>query len=119
MADERFTPWTPETVAGRYYGLRQVGEDPYNYETLALTIHSLKSASLEWGLQGKDGDRGRKTLELRDVHADKGGFTATVVGKRPVLVPEKLSGRFVTKWSKGKGPVEHGLLLEGDWFLEI
>jgi hypothetical protein len=119
MMGAEFTPTTVDDASGRYLGFRQVGNDPYGYQSLELTLSAKPmKAVLVWRRRDQ---REKKELQLVDIKVDPSGLSATVKGDRPPGVPEKLRGRFVLKGpgSNAKGAVERGLLLDGDWFLAV
>lgn len=116
-----YSPRTVKSPAGRYYGLKQVGPDPYGYQSLELTIDTKGGATLVWARRDQADERERKTLTLTDVKVNDSGLSATVKGDRPAEVPAKLSGKFVSKSPppNAKGAVRDGILFAGDWFLEV
>lgn len=117
MSASEYQPRTVKDPAGRYYGLKQVGTDPYGYQMLELVIDAKGNATLTWSRRDQTDVREKKELTLSDVKIDVSGFTANVVGTRPKEVPAKLNGKFVTKYPPGKGEVRDGILFPGDWFL--
>ena len=120
LAGSEYQPRTVKQPVGRYYGLRQIGADPYNYHSLELVIVSRVSAKLTWTRSDQEGEKERRVLTLTDLQLDDAGFSAVVKGNRPSTVPAKLVGRFVTKAPPGnaKGAMEPGILFQDDWFLE-
>jgi hypothetical protein len=110
MMTMTFMPWQASSVAeraGRYYGTKQVGRDPYHYEQFAIVIDK------NGGVTG-DG------VTLADVKVTVDAISLRVVTGRPSSLPERVSGRFVRRAppADAKGPVEEGILVDGtDWFL--
>jgi hypothetical protein len=120
LAASDYAPRTVKAPAGRYLGFKQVGSDPYNYESLELVLTAKGGATLTWARRDQTGERERRRLPLSDLHLDEAGFAATVKGDRPPTVPARLEGRFVIKGpgDNAKGPLEPGILFTGDWFLQ-
>jgi hypothetical protein len=120
LAASDYAPRTVKAPAGRYLGFKQVGTDPYNYESLELILTVRGSATLTWARRDQTDERERRRLPLSDLHLDEAGFAATVKGDRPPTVPARLEGRFVIKGpgNDAKGPLEPGILFNGDWFLQ-
>ena len=120
LAASDYTPRTVKAPAGRYLGFKQVGNDPYNYESLELILTAKGGATLTWARRDQTDERERRRLPLSDLHLDEAGFAATVKGDRPPTVPARFEGRFVIKGpgANAKGPLEPGILFSGDWFLE-
>jgi hypothetical protein len=116
-----YTPRAERSPAGRYYGLKQVGPDPYGYQSLELVIDAKGGATLVWARRDQTDERERKTLPLADVKVTEAGVSATVTGARPAEVPAKLSGKFVTRVPppNAKGALRDGVLFGRDWFLEV
>lgn len=122
LMTSQFSPRTVVDASGRYYGLKQVGADPYGYQSLELTLTAkATTATLIWTRRDQTDERERKTLTLTDLKVDSHGLSANVKGDRPAGIPARWSGKFMTKYppANAKGPVEEGLLLEGDWFLAV
>jgi hypothetical protein len=121
MSASEYQPHSVKDPAGRYYGLKQVGADPYGYQSLELVIDAKGGASLVWARRDQTDERERKTITLTDVKLTAAGLSATVTGDRPKEVPAKLNGKFMTKYppENAKGPVFEGILFAGDWFLEL
>ena len=120
LAASEYSPRTVKAPAGRYLGFKQVGSDPYNYESLELVLTAKGGATLTWARRDQTDERERRRLPLSDLHLDEAGFSATVRGDRPPTVPNRLEGRFVIKGpgDNAKGPMEPGILFTGDWFLQ-
>ena len=120
LAGSEYQPRTVKQPAGRYFGVKQIGADPYNYHSLELIIDTKGGAKLTWARRDQETERERRVLTLTEIHVDESGFSAVIKGDKPVAVPAKWVGRFVTKFPPGnaKGPVAPGILFEGGWFLE-
>ncbi|MDX2015966.1 MAG: hypothetical protein SFW67_37575 [Myxococcaceae bacterium] len=114
-------PVTAEAAKGTYRGVKLSGEGLLDSEHLVLVLDGSPVASLSWSKFHDGADRGSVELKLEDVRIARGRFTATVRGKRPAGLPEKLRGEFVTRSppANAKGRVRPGLRLDGDWFLEL
>lgn len=119
MSASEYAPRKVKDPAGRYYGLKQVGTDPYGYQMLELVIDAKGRAKLTWSHRDHLDVRETKELALSDVKIDESSFGANVKGARPNEVPAKLNGKFVTKYPPGKGEVVDGILFPGDWFLKV
>lgn len=114
-----YMPRAEKSPAGRYYGVKQVGADPYGYQSLELVIDEKGGATLVWARRDQTAELERKTITLADVKVGETGLSANVKGARPAEVPAKLLGKFVRKLPppNAKGRVEEGLLFARDWFL--
>jgi hypothetical protein len=121
MSASEYAPRTVKEPAGRYYGTKQVGADPYGYQSLELVIDAKGGATLTWSRRDQTAELERMALPLTAIKIDEAGFTATVTGKRPAQVPAKLAGKFMFKVppANAKGQVHEGILFPGDWFLEV
>ncbi|MFO0594375.1 MAG: hypothetical protein U0228_03700 [Myxococcaceae bacterium] len=122
LAGSDFQPREAKDWTGRYYGLQQVGSDPYGYESISFTLGKGRTTlGLIWTRSDQTGEKERRDLQLTDVKIDAKGLTAKVKGKRPATIPEEWKGQFVTKYppNNAKGPVVEGLLLEGGWFVSL
>lgn len=117
-----FAPRAVTDPSGRYIGFKQVGKDPYNYHSLEFTLTAKStSAKLLWSRRDQFDVREKKEMQLEDLKIDANGLTARVKGDRPEGVPATLKGKFVSKspGANAKGPVEPGILFDGDWFLVL
>ncbi|MFT3712641.1 MAG: hypothetical protein QM817_33750 [Archangium sp.] len=122
LMTSQFFPRTVADPSGRYYGVKQVGADPYGYQSLELTLTAkATTATMIWVRRDETDERERKELTLTDLKIDTHGLSATVKGARPAGIPATWKGKFMTKAppANAKGPVQEGLLLDGDWFLEV
>lgn len=119
LAVSEYIPRTVKDPAGRYFGVKQLGTDPQAYDSLELVIDSRGGATLTW-VQGIFFAGRRRDLELSALKVDEASVSMTVKGDRPPGLPAQLVGRFVTKVPppNAKGPVEAGILFQGDWFLK-
>lgn len=118
LAAHQYIPRTVKEPAGRYFGVKQIGSDPYAYDSLELVIDAKGGAKLTW-VQNISTEGRRHDLELSAIKIDERGFAATVKGDRPPGLAARLVGRFVTKTppDNAKGRVEPGILFEDGWFL--
>ena len=126
---ERYRDWleaNPSAYQGRYLLLQQDGKDPYLYRTAAIV---LQPSGTGWtasyrSSQERDGKETDVTsAELRGVRIEGSKFEAihpAIKTAWPGFLPPKFSGRFVRRYppANAKGPVESGLLLDGDLFFE-
>lgn len=118
----QFIPRPVEDPSGRYFGLKQVGSDPYGYESVEFSLTSKATkVPVVWARRDQSGERERRELLFEDLKVDVDGLSAVVRGKRPASIPSKWKGKFVSKAppANAKGAVVPGLLLDGDWFLQV
>lgn len=118
----QFIPRAVEDPTGRYSAVKQVGADPYGYQSLTFTLDAKStSAKLVWTRRDQTDEREKRELSLEELKVDNQGLSATVKGNRPASVPAKWKAKFVTKTppANAKGAVVPGLLLDGDWFFEV
>ncbi len=116
-----YVPRTEKAPAGRYLGFKQVGKDPWAYQSLELVIDAQGKATLEWAQRDQVTEKERRMLVLTELALDEAGFSATVKGDRPASVPARLVGQFVTKAPppNAKGEMKPGILFKGHWVLEV
>lgn len=117
----QYVPRVEKAPAGRYLGFKQVGADPYAYQSLELIIDAKGGATLIWASRDQSGEKEKRALALTDLKLDQAGFSVTLKGERPAAVPARLVGRFVTKAppDNAKGRMTPGILFQSDWFLEL
>src|SRR4051812_5841094 len=91
LATPEYVNRSEKAPTGRYFGVKQFGTDPQNYDSLELVIDAKGGAKLSW-VQGIFFAGKRSELELTELKIDQAGFSATVKGSRPPSVAERFVG---------------------------
>lgn len=120
-------PWVEKDLskyAGGYMLMEQDGKDPYRYvmSKLVLTLSGKAwAATYSSGITDANGETSKTSAELSGVVVNDQGFRANAVAVRKGwtgFLPDTFAGAFAIKYppNNAKGPVERGLLLNGEKF---